>query len=137
MKTDLRLILVSVAFTGSVACGGALAGNDRTRLECDSEGAGDISMDSRYEKRRGRAKFDASFEAAPRGNFMEGDLLVVHVGGIDVGSITLVRQLNGDFGGDLEFDTRADDFNPFPDNFPAVTSGTSITVGPLGCALDD
>lgn len=137
MKTNLSLILVAAAFTGSMACGSAFAGNDRIRLECDSEGAGDISMDARSEERRGRAKFDASFEAAPRGDYIEGDMLAVRAGGIEVGSITLLTQRNGDLGGDLEFDTRADEFNPFPDDFPEVASGTSIVVGPLGCALDD
>ena len=135
MKTNLSLILVAAAFTGSVACGSALAGNDRVRLQCGSEGAGDISMDVRYLKRRARAKFDGSFEAAPGGNYTEGDMLTVLVGGVDVGAVTLVAQLNGDLGGDLEFDTRLDDFNPFPDNFPKVTVGTSVTVGPLGCEL--
>ncbi len=137
MKTNLSLILVAAAFTGSMVCGSAFAGDDRTRLECDSEGAGDTSMDARYEERRGGAKFDGSFEAPPGGDFMDGDLLAVVVGGIEVGSIMLATQLNGDIGGDIEFDTQADELNPFPGNFPDVTSGTSVTVGPLGCALDD
>ena len=137
MKTNLSMILVAAAVTGSIACGSAFAGSDRTRLACGSEGAGDISMDARYEKRRGRAKFDASFEAAPRRKFTEGSVLAVRVGGTEVGSIALVTQLNGDLGGDLEFDTRTDEFNPFPDNFPKVASGTSVTVGPLGCALQN
>lgn len=137
MKTNMSVILAAFAVTGSLACGNALAGDDRIRLTCGSEGAGDTSMDARYEQRRGRAKFDASFEAAPWSGFTEGDVLAVLVGGIDVGSMVLVKQLNGDLGGDLEFDTRRDEFNPFPEDFPEVTPGTSVTVGPLGCALDD
>lgn len=137
MKTDLSLILVAAAFTGSMVCGSAFAGDERTRLECDSEGVGDTSMDARYQERRNRAKFDGSFEAAPGGNFADGDVLAVVVGGIEVGSVALTTQFNGDLGGDIEFDTRADELDPFPGNFPDVTSGTSVTVGPLGCALEN
>jgi len=137
MKTELRFLLVASAFTGSLVCGSAFAGGDRVRLECDSEGAGDISMDARYQERRGRAKFDGSFEAAPGGGFMDGDVLAVVVGGIDVGSIALATQLNGDLAGDIEFDTQADENNPFPGNFPDVGSDTSVTVGLLGCSLED
>ena len=135
MKTNLSVILVATAFTGSMLCGTAFAGGDRTRLQCGSAGARDTSMDAKYEQRRGRVKFDGSFEAAPRGRYADGDLLTVIVGGIEVGSIALTTQLNGDLGGDIEFDTRADELNPFPDNFPKVAAGTSVTIGPLGCAL--
>jgi hypothetical protein len=43
--------------------------------------------------------------------------------------------IDGDVGGDLEFDTNPDEFNPFPDNFPQIVPGTSVVVGPLGCGL--
>ena len=137
MKTNLGLILVTATLAGSMTGGSAMAGDDRTRLRCDSSGAGDTSMDARYEERGGRAKFDASFEAAPGGNYVDGDLLTVNAGGVEVGSIVLLTQLNGDLGGDLEFDTQADENNPFPSDFPDVFSGTSVTAGPLGCALED
>lgn len=137
MKTNLRLILVAAALTGSTLCGTASAGDERTRLSCDSEGAGDISMDARYEDRRNRSKFDGSFEAAPGGVFTDGDMLAVKVGGVEVGYITLLTQINGDLGGDIEFDTRTDELNPFPESFPEVSPGTSVTVGPLGCSLQD
>jgi hypothetical protein len=135
MKTNLSMMLVAAAFAGSMVSGSALAGGDRIRLQCDSQGVGDTSMDARYQERRGRAKFDGSFEAAPGGDFADGDLLTVVVGSIEVGTIALTTQLNGDIGGDIEFDTRADELNPFPKNFPDVAAGTSVTVGPLGCAL--
>ena len=136
MKTTLGLTMVAAALMASTAGGNAFAGDDRTRMRCDSDGAGDTSMDARYEERRGRTKFDGSFEAAPGGAFAEGDMLPVVVGGIDVGYITLLTQINGDLGGDIEFDTQADEFNPFPSDFPEVFDGTSVIVGPLGCDLE-
>lgn len=137
MKTKLRPILLAAAVAGSSVGGSAFAGDDRTRLRCDSDGAGDISMDARYEERRGRSKFDGSFEAAPGGAFTDGDMLAVNVGGVEVGYITLAAQINGDLGGDIEFDTQTDELNPFPEAFPEAAPGTSVTVGPLGCALED
>lgn len=113
------------------------AGGNSTRLRCKAEGVEDTSMDARYEERRNRAKFDASFEAFAEGPFSAGDVLQVSVGGIEVGSMTLAADpANGDIIGDLEFDTQADENNPFPESFPDVNEGTSVTVGSLGCALE-
>jgi len=136
----LKIIPTTVAILLSVSSV-ALAGGDRTRLRCDADGAGDITMDARYEARGNRDKFDASFEALAGGNFAAGDILTVSVGGNDVGGMTLtVNPLNGDIEGDLEFDSQVepnDDSIPFPGNFPAVSDGTSVVVGPIGCALED
>ncbi len=118
--------------------GGGGGGGDRIRLECKAEGAVDISMDGKFESRRGRLKFDTSFEAAPGLGFDDGDLLDVTVAGTLVGQMELFQALNGDVEGDLNFDTTAqpdDDDLPFPPNFPAVGVGTSVVVGPLGCTL--
>ncbi len=107
------------------------------RLACSASGAADFSMAARYEERRGRKKFDASFEAAPGVGFNVGRRLAVSVGGSTVGAMTLTRDpANGDVIGDLEFDTNVAENNPFPANFPRVIRGTSVTVGSLGCALN-
>lgn len=124
----------AIAPAANAASGGG--GATATRLQCSAAGARDFSMDARYESRRGRNKFDASFEAAPGVGFNVGQRLTVSVGGVNVGSMTLLRDpANGDIVGDLEFDTRRDENNPFPANFPAVSAGVSVTVGSLGCAL--
>lgn len=135
MNTKLNLMLVAAAMAGSMAWNNAIAAENRVRVSCDSQGVQDVSMDARFQKRRGRAKFDASFEAAPGGPLSEGDVLPVLVAGVEVGSITLETVVGGDVGGDLEFDTNPDEFNPFPDNFPAIAPGTSVVVGPMGCGL--
>lgn len=94
------------------------------------------SMAARFEERRGRKKFDASFEAAANAGFIAGQSLAVSIGGIEVGVVSLTSApFNGAIVGDLEFDTRVDDNNPFPANFPAIATGMSVTVGNLGCAL--
>ena len=112
-------------------------GGDRTRLRCSAEGIQDISMDAKYEARGNRVKFDTSFEALPGLGFNAGDSLEVAIGGISLGQMRLVSI--GDIVGDLNFDTTAqanDDDMPLPGQFPSnVASGTSVTVGPLGCAL--
>lgn len=136
MKNKLGLVMVSAALAASMMSGVAFAKDDRVRLRCDSEGAGDISMDARYKQRRNRVKFDGSFEAAPGGNYIDGDMLTVSVGGEEVGQLMLTTRLNGDLEGDIEFDTRVDENDPFPENFPEVFEGTSVTIGTLGCDLD-
>lgn len=137
----IAMAIIAMAATATapaaMAKRGSGGGDDRLRLQCDADGARDFSMDARYESRRGRAKFDASFEAAANAGFRAGQTLIVAVGGVNVGSMTLTRDpFNGDIVGDLEFDTQPDENNPFPNNFPSVGAGTSVTVGSLGCALD-
>jgi hypothetical protein len=123
------------------ASSSAFAGGDK--LECKAEGARDVSMDARFEQDGDRAKFDASFEAARGAGYAVGNVLQVRVGDEHVGDITLSVQLNGDLGGDLGFDNNVDrdapdpDTVPFPANFPAVGAGTIVTIGTLGCSLQD
>lgn len=108
----------------------------RLRLQCTADGATDHSISARFEQRSSRKKFDASFEAAPNLGFSAGQFLTVAVAGVNVGSMRLVRDAaSGDIIGDLEFDTRVDEGNPFPANFPKVSSGTNVRVGPLACSL--
>lgn len=108
----------------------------RLRLQCTADGATDHSISARFEQRSARKKFDASFEAAPNLGFSAGQFLSVSVAGVTVGSMRLVRDAaSGDIVGDLEFDTRVDEGNPFPANFPIVTSGANVRVGPLACSL--
>jgi len=136
--TRVLIGLVTVGMFVAGIASPAFSGDDRTRIDCSASGAGDTSMDGRFEQRRDRAKFDASFEAAPGGNLQSGDTLVVNVNGTPVGTITLAVALNGDLEGDLEFDTNPDEGNPFPDGLSPdhVGSGTSVVVGPLGCELE-
>ncbi len=132
--TVVSFAALALCAQSAYAKGGA---NDtRARLQCSADGASDVSIAARYEERRGRVKFDASFEAAPDAGFAAGQQLAVSVGGVNIGSMTLASDLlSGDVVGDLEFDTRADENNPFPSNFPTVATGMSVTVGNLGCAL--
>ena len=137
MKSIVKpLSIVFSALLLAVSQFAVAGGGDRVRLSCDAAGARDISIDARYEERRNRAKFDASFEAAPNAGFTAGEELDVQVGGISVGTMTLVLAPGGDVTGDLEFDTQADEGNPFPGNFPEISGGISVTVGGLGCALN-
>ena len=115
----------------------AAAASSDVRLACAADGARDVSISARYEDRRSRRKFDASFEAAQGLGFVVGQRVAVVVGGASVGQMTLTRDpVNGDIIGDLEFDTRRDENNPFPANFPAVSRGLSVVIGPLGCSLN-
>lgn len=106
------------------------------RLSCSANGVRDFSMAGKYRLRRGSKSFGAEFEAAPTVGFRVGQVLNIAVGGVAVGRITLKRDpVNGDVIGGLEYSSNPDDRKPFPANFPAVRAGTSVTVGPLGCAL--
>jgi len=128
---SLALTAIAVAFSSQSA-----EAATRLRLQCTADGATDHSISARFEQRNARRKFDASFEAAPNLGFSAGQFLTVAVAGVNVGSMRLVRDAaSGDIIGDLEFDTRVDEGNPFPSNFPKVTSGTNVRVGPLACSL--
>jgi hypothetical protein len=135
MKTFLAVGLV-LASGFAIAAPAAAQTATRLRLQCTAEGATDHSISTRFEQRSSRRKFDASFEAAPGIGFAAGQFLEVRVAGVLVGSMRLIRDVaSGDIIGDLEFDSRVDEGNPFPANFPKVTSGTNLRVGPLACAL--
>ena len=132
----LMITVVAVGL-GSTATA-ALAGDNRTRLECRDELAlEDASARARYEKEKGRVKFSVEVEAAPGGSFRAGDILQVRVSGELVGTVRLSRA--GDLVGELNFDTTAgpDDMDsPFPANFPPVGRGTIVTFGArFGCDL--
>ena len=142
MRNTLRfkpsLLMAAAALLLAGTAPASAGGNDRIRLRCDADGTQDISMDAKFESRRGRIKFDASFEAAPGLGFSAGQSLDVIVGGTFVGRMLLADI--GDIVGDLDFDTTAqadDDDLPLPGDFPALEEGTSVIVGPLGCALRD
>ncbi len=135
MKTLIAAgLLVAAGF--AAAAPAAAQSSTRLRLQCSAEGATDHSISARYEQRSARRKFDASFEAAPGLGFAAGQFLEVRVSGVRVGAMRLIRDAaSGDIIGDLEFDTRVDEGNPFPAAFPAVSSGANVRVGPLACAL--
>ena len=143
MRTNLMQKLIWTAAAACLAAiftaSPAMAGDDdRVRLRCSADGTQDISMDAKFEARNGRAKFDASFEAQPGLGFSAGQQLDVVVGGTLVGQMTLSDI--GDIVGDLDFDTNVeanDNDVPLPGDFPAVGVGTSVVVGPLGCALQN
>ena len=107
------------------------------RLECDAEGAGDISVDARYETRGSRERFSTEFEAAPRGSFKAGQQMTVVVKQVIVGAVDLRKQQDGDIVGDLNL---GKDGNPIPQGFPKVRKDTKVQVRidgktVLGCRL--
>lgn len=135
MKTLIAAGLILAAGLAAATPAAAQSAT-RVRIQCTAEGATDHSISTRYEQRGARRKFDASFEAAPGLGWAAGQFLEVRVGSTLVGSMRLIRDAaSGDIIGDLEFDTRVDEGNPFPANFPAVRAGTNVRVGPLACAL--
>ena len=95
------------------------------RLECEAEGAGDISMDARYETRGTRERFSTEFEAAPRGAFKAGQQMTVIVKQTIVGAVELKKVKGGDIEGDLNLGR---DGNPIPKGFPKVRKDTKVTV---------
>ncbi len=95
------------------------------RLECEAEGAGDISMDARYETRGTRERFSTEFEAAPRGAFKAGQQMTVIVKQTIVGAVALKKVKGGDIVGDLNLGR---DGNPIPEGFPKVRKDTKVTV---------
>jgi hypothetical protein len=95
------------------------------RLECEAEGAGDISMDARFETRDSGDRFSTEFEAAPRGAFKAGQQMTVLVKKVIVGAVELKKVKGGDIVGDLNLGR---DGNPIPAGFPKVRKDTKVTV---------
>lgn len=112
-------------------------------LQCSADGAGDISMRARFERRAsGRRKFNTEFEAAPGGLYRVGQLMSVFVADFKAGTVRLVRIAGGDVTGELQLDDAADRVGekPFPAGFPNVPRDTRVVVKigantVLGCRL--
>jgi len=137
---EIQIIIASFVVLGIGAVQPAAAGDDETRLECESAlGTEDASMDAEFRDGGDRLKFSAEFEAAQGGSFAPGDILQVKVDGETVGTIELV--LDVDVRGELNFDTEAqadDDDEPFPAFFPAISPGTIVEVGAqLACDMQE
>ena len=125
----------------------ASAKDERVRLRCDAEGATDISMSAKWERRgsgsSARRKFSVEFEAAPNVGFSEGDKIIVSVKDVTVGSVALEALVGGDLVADLNYDTNPTeaDADPFPSTFPKdIGKGTKVQVlredsKLLGCKL--
>ncbi len=126
--TRFSVAVAALAAAAALGAPGArAAGGDDLRLECDAEGPNDISLHARYEERTGgRLRFSAEFEAAPGGDFSEGQRMKVSVEGVNVGSVRLRTVAGGDVGGDLNLGD--DSGKPFPDNFPTVDRGSRVRV---------
>jgi hypothetical protein len=121
------LLGASYASTPAFAGGG-------DRFECKTESlTEDASMDARFEVKRGRMKFDASFEAAPGG---PAGSLAVLIDGTKVDSMEVLPDATGELTGDVSYDSEPDENAPFPNDFPQnVGAGTAVVVGVLGCTL--
>lgn len=118
------------------------AKDDRVRMQCRAVSSdGVLSMKARFRERVGkRARFKASFEAAPGIGYRPDDVLQVRIDDNLVGWVTLDVKANGDIGGEMKFDTNIDRDEPdttqgFPANWPGVDAGTIVEVGAMGCSL--
>ena len=127
----------AMALAAAVMAGSALLQTGASQaatpisLECSAEGAGDISMRARFERRAsGRRKFNTEFEAAPGGLYRAGQLMTVLVAGFNAGTVRLQTVVGGDVAGELQLDDLADGVGErrFPPGFPAVVINTRVAV---------
>lgn len=144
MRPLTPAILATAALVLAAAATDASAREERLIRRCTALGAGDISMQAKFEDRGSRRKFSVEFEAATPGTFKPGDRIVFKVAGRTVGRDALVSVVGGDVVAELNLDTRGgepgDDQKPFPPNFPTIQSGTKVTLyharkAVLGCRL--
>lgn len=131
--------------SGSGGSGGGSSSGD-VRYTCRATGAPDISMQARWEVKKGRKRFRVEFEAATGGAYTVGQIMTVAVGpvetALDVGSAAL-EVIGADLVFELGFDSKAQsggDNLAFPPNFPTITAATDVTVKTggtpvLGCTL--
>jgi hypothetical protein len=135
---------------GNSGSGGGSGGGGSTsgdvRYTCRATGAPDISMQARWEVKKGRKRFRVEFESATGGAYTVGQIMTVAVGpvetALDVGSAAL-EAIGADLVFELGFDSKAQsggDNLAFPPNFPTITAATDVTVktggtAVLGCTL--
>jgi len=114
-------------------------GSDTLRVRCGSTGMTDISLRSNYARSRNRGiAFGAIVEAESSGLLESGDVLRVYLAGVPVGRITMNQLDTGELAGRISL-------RYLPDATPGrsdtdlsriiVRQGSSVVVGPLGCAL--
>lgn len=113
--------------------------HDGLRLRCGSTGVQQISLHSQYARYRNRGiVFRATFEAESNHVFQSGDMLDVFLAGIPVGTMTLAQLDTGEVAGRIVLRYRPDADPQLSDvdlHRIAVRQGSSVVVGPLGCAL--
>ena len=113
--------------------------HDGLRLRCGSTGMQQISLHSQYARYRNRGIiFRATFEAESNNVFESGDMLDVFLAGIPVGTMTLAQLDTGEVAGRivLRYQPDADpQLNDVDLHRIVVRQGSSVVVGPLGCAL--
>ncbi len=113
--------------------------HDGLRLRCGSTGMQQISLYSQYARYRNRGiLFRATFEAESDNVFQSGDILDVWLAGIPVGTMTLAQLDTGEVAGRivLRYQPDADpQLNDVDLHRILVRQGSSVVVGPLGCAL--
>ncbi|NND69705.1 MAG: hypothetical protein HKN19_19095 [Halioglobus sp.] len=113
--------------------------HDGIRLRCGSTGMQQISLHTQYARYRNRGiGFRATFEAESNHVFQSGDMLDVFLAGIPVGTMTLAQLDTGEVAGRifLRYQPDADpQLNDVDLHRIVVRQGSSVVVGPLGCAL--
>ena len=112
---------------------------DSLRLRCGSTGMNEIGMRAHYIRYRERGiGFGATFGAESAGQFHAGDELDVLLAGIPVGAVTLERLDTGELVGRIALRYQPD-VDPSRTDVDLerieVRRGSSVVVGPLGCAL--
>ena len=114
-------------------------GGDGIRLRCGSTGMTDISLRSNYARFRNRGiAFGAIVEAEQAGLLESGDVLRVYLAGVPVGSVTMTQLDNGELAGRISLRYKENDRPGQSDvdlSRILVRQGSSVVVGPLGCAL--
>ena len=111
---------------------------DRGRGRCASFGVYDAEMRARYGRGGDPAqvRFRAGFEISAEGPLVEGDILSVRLAGVEIGDLMLTQNDAGTLSGSIEIHEEIDnedDIRTLQD-IP-VRRGTSVVIGPLGCAL--
>lgn len=113
--------------------------SDGIRVRCGSTGMTEISLRSHYARYRNRGiAFGAVVEAQSRGLLESGDVLDVYLAGVPVGMVTMTQLDNGELAGRISLRYQPD-VDPSRTDVDlgriVVRQGSSVVVGPLGCAL--
>ncbi len=114
---------------------------DGRLLRCGSIGMGHTDMHGRYAV-RGPDRvvyFQATFETGNTRRYAAGDLLDVYLSGVQVGTLMLEQRDRGTLGGKLQLHApyNSSDASDYRLSQIRVGNGSSVVVGPLGCALDN
>jgi hypothetical protein len=137
LRSTLFGVMTCSVLTMTIATAHA---DDEIEIECRAGSERTVKLDSSFETwtARGteRREFEAEIDIEDGKGFRAGQTVTFHVDGKRVASRKLVRDRDGDLDAEIEFKSwRSTGPSRFPAGFPAVATGTAVSVRSAGTTI--